>query len=72
MKSGSSWLNALQYNPLDFAEMDHLDPTLKDGHRVLFDRTLNIHVRFQDRYSDVHEISNPEPLNIRVLQLVFN
>jgi len=46
MKSGSSWLNALQYNPLDFAETDHLDPTLKDGHRVLFDRTLNIHVRF--------------------------
>lgn len=40
-------------NPLDFTEIDYLDPALKDGHKVLYDRILNIHIRFQDRFSEV-------------------
>ncbi|CAK84227.1 unnamed protein product (macronuclear) [Paramecium tetraurelia] len=70
MKSGSSWLNAVQLNPLDFAEIDYLDPALKDGHKVLYDRILNINIRFQDRFSEVQELSQPEPIRLRVLQLV--
>ncbi|CAD8209977.1 unnamed protein product [Paramecium pentaurelia] len=69
MKSGSSWLNAVQMNPLDFAEIDYLDPALKDGHKVLYDRILNINIRFQDRFSEVQELSQPEPIRLRVLQL---
>ncbi|CAD8125904.1 unnamed protein product [Paramecium sonneborni] len=70
MKSGSSWLNAVQINPLDFAEIDYLDPALKDGHKVLYDRILNINIRFQDRFSEVQELSQPEPIRLRVLQLI--
>lgn len=70
MRSGSSWLNAGQFNGLDFSEVDKLDPSLKDGHRVLYDRTLSVNIRFQDRFAEIHAINQPEPINIRVLQLV--
>ncbi|CAD8127710.1 unnamed protein product [Paramecium sonneborni] len=70
MKSGSSWLNAVQINPLDFAEIDYLDPALKEGHKVLYDRILNINIRFQDRFSEVQELSQPEPIRLRdIIQL---
>lgn len=65
MKSASNWLQ----NPLDFAEIDYLDPALKEGHRVLYDRVMHINIRFQDRFSEVQELSQPEPIRIRVLQL---
>lgn len=63
MKSASNWLQ----NPLDFAEIDYLDPALKEGHRVLYDRVMHINIRFQDRFSEVQELSQPEPIRIRVL-----
>ncbi|KAM3146606.1 hypothetical protein pb186bvf_001136 [Paramecium bursaria] len=67
MRSGNSWFS--QQNQVDFAEIDFLDPALKEGHRVIYDRVLSVSIKFQDKYSDLQDIPQPENLLFRILLL---
>jgi hypothetical protein len=55
---------------LDFSEIDDFDPSLVDGYRVLYDRELCCHVRYQDKYTECRDMPQPESLTVRVLLMV--
>eukprot|EP01013_Petalomonas_cantuscygni_P029975 TRINITY_DN55892_c0_g1_i1.p1 TRINITY_DN55892_c0_g1~~TRINITY_DN55892_c0_g1_i1.p1 ORF type:complete len:281 (+),score=22.25 TRINITY_DN55892_c0_g1_i1:136-978(+) len=46
-----------------------IDPSLADGHRIIYDREVPVELRTTDASTAVHEPAATEPLRIRVLTL---
>jgi len=42
---------------LDFSEIEDFDPSLSDGSRVLYDRDITTNIRYQDKYTECHEMA---------------
>ncbi|EGR29241.1 hypothetical protein IMG5_160400 [Ichthyophthirius multifiliis] len=56
-------------NSFDFATIDEMDPSLADGHRVVYDREIPFHIRFQKQDVETEDLPNLEPLRTRVFIL---
>eukprot|EP01015_Nassula_variabilis_P016467 TRINITY_DN2526_c0_g1_i1.p1 TRINITY_DN2526_c0_g1~~TRINITY_DN2526_c0_g1_i1.p1 ORF type:complete len:251 (+),score=49.95 TRINITY_DN2526_c0_g1_i1:63-815(+) len=56
-------------NSFDFSAIDEMDPTLHDGNKLIFDRELQFHIRFQEKGLEAQELSSLEPIRVRVLLL---
>lgn len=48
------------FSRLDFTEIDDFDPSLAEGHRVLYDRVIPTYIRYQDKYTEWKDMPNPE------------
>lgn len=53
----------------DFAAIEEMDPSLADGHRIVFDREVPLELRIQDSSSGPQEIGSLEAIRVKVLLL---
>lgn len=53
----------------DFAAIEEMDPSLADGHRIVFDREVPLELRIQDSNSGPQEIGTLEAIRVKVLLL---
>ena len=57
-------------NNFDFSAIDDLDPSLAEGHHVLFDREAPFELRIHDPKTGPQELGTLEAIRIKVLILV--
>jgi len=57
-------------NNFDFTAIDDLDPSLAQGHIVMFDREAPFELRIQDPGHGPQEVGTLEAIRIKVLLLV--
>lgn len=63
-KSEASLLNSF-----DFSAIEEMDPSLADGHHVLYDREVPFELRIQDPSSGPQEVGTLESIRVKVLLL---
>jgi hypothetical protein len=73
VKEGINNLN-MQEEPsllqsFDFAAIEEMDPSLADGHRILYDREVPFELRIQDSTSGPQEVGTLEAIRVKVLLL---
>lgn len=56
-------------NSFDFSAIEEMDPSLADGHRVLYDREVPFELRIQDPSSGPQEVGTLESIRVKVLML---
>jgi hypothetical protein len=56
-------------NSFDFSAIEEMDPSLADGHKVLYDREVPFELRIQDSKSGPQEVGTLEAIRVKVLQL---
>lgn len=56
-------------NSFDFSAIEEMDPSLADGHRVLYDREVPFELRIQDPSSGPQEVGTLESIRVKVLLL---
>lgn len=56
-------------NSFDFSAIEEMDPSLSDGHRVIYDREVPFELRIQDSTTGPHEVGTLEAIKIKVLLL---
>lgn len=56
-------------NSFDFSAIEEMDPSLADGHRVVYDREVPFELRIQDATTGPHEVGTLEAIKIKVLIL---
>lgn len=59
-------------NAFDFSAIDEMDPSLAEGHTVVFDREAPFELRIQDPNSGPQEVGTLEAIRVKILQLVSN
>ena len=57
-------------NAFDFSAIDEMDPSLAEGHTVVFDREAPFELRIQDPNSGPQEVGTLEAIRVKILQLV--
>ena len=63
-KESSSVLNSF-----DFAHIDDLDPSLQDGHKLIYDRDVPFELRIQGENEAPQEVGTLEAIRVKILQL---
>lgn len=58
-----------ELNSFDFSALEEMDPSLSDGHRVLFDREVPFELRIQEVGSGLQEAGTLEAVKTKILQL---
>mmetsp|Transcript_56635 Transcript_56635/g.64916 ORF Transcript_56635/g.64916 Transcript_56635/m.64916 type:complete len:236 (+) Transcript_56635:40-747(+) len=61
--------NANLLNTFDFSEIDSLDPSLSEGFRVIYEKDIPFHIRFED--SDPERPDNELIENIHIKMLIL-
>lgn len=56
-------------NSFDFSAIEEMDPSLADGHRLLYDREVPFELRIQDPSSGPQEVGTLESIRVKVLLL---
>lgn len=56
-------------NSFDFSAIEEMDPSLADGHRVIYDREVPFELRIQDPSSGPQEVGTLESIRVKVLSL---
>jgi hypothetical protein len=56
-------------NSFDFSAIEEMDPSLADGHRVIYDREVPFELRIQDPSSGPQEVGTLEAIKVKVLLL---
>ena len=56
-------------NSFDFSAIEEMDPSLADGHRVIYDREVPFELRIQDIGSGPQEVGTLEAIKIKILVL---
>lgn len=56
-------------NSFDFSAIEEMDPSLADGHRVLYDREVPFELRIQDPSSGPQEVGTLESIRVKLLLL---
>eukprot|EP00350_Pseudokeronopsis_sp_OXSARD2_P006434 CAMPEP_0170556218 /NCGR_PEP_ID=MMETSP0211-20121228/15779_1 /TAXON_ID=311385 /ORGANISM="Pseudokeronopsis sp., Strain OXSARD2" /LENGTH=70 /DNA_ID=CAMNT_0010866409 /DNA_START=70 /DNA_END=282 /DNA_ORIENTATION=+ len=56
-------------NAFDFTAIDEMDPSLSEGHTVLYDREAPFELRIQDSNSGPQEVGTLEAIRVKVLVL---
>eukprot|EP01027_Heterolobosea_sp_BB2_P002876 GEZU01004317.1.p1 GENE.GEZU01004317.1~~GEZU01004317.1.p1 ORF type:complete len:107 (-),score=4.39 GEZU01004317.1:27-347(-) len=64
--SGSSSL----LSTLDFRSLEEMDPSIADGHRLVFDKEVPLELRTQDS-SNNHNEGTLEAIRVKILVMVF-
>jgi hypothetical protein len=54
-------------NAFDFTAIDEMDPSLAEGHGVLYDREAPFELRIQDPNSGPQEVGTLEAIRVKVL-----
>jgi hypothetical protein len=57
-------------NAFDFSAIEEMDPSLAEGHAVVFDREAPFELRIQDPNSGPQEVGTLEAIRVKILQLV--
>ena len=57
-------------NAFDFSAIDEMDPSLAEGHMVVYDREAPFELRIQDPNSGPQEVGTLEAIRVKILQLV--
>jgi len=56
-------------NSFDFSAIEEMDPSLADGHRVIYDREVPFELRIQDPSSGPQEVGTLESIRVKLLIL---
>jgi len=56
-------------NSFDFSAIEEMDPSLADGHRVIYDREVPFELRIQDPSSGPQEVGTLESIRVKLLVL---
>ena len=56
-------------NAFDFSAIDEMDPSLSEGHTIVFDREAPFELRIQDANNGPQEVGTLEAIRVKVLQL---
>ena len=56
-------------NAFDFAAIDEMDPSLADGHRIVYDREVPFELRIQDSDTGPQEVGTLEAIKTKILVL---
>lgn len=56
-------------NAFDFAAIDEMDPSLADGHRIVYDREVPFELRIQDNDTGPQEVGTLEAIKVKILVL---
>ena len=56
-------------NAFDFHAIDEMDPSLADGHRILYDREVPFELRIQDSDTGPQEVGTLEAIKVKILVL---
>lgn len=64
VQSNGSFLDAF-----DFAAIEEMDPSLAEGHRVVYDREVPFELRVQDAETGPQEVGTFEAIRVKVLAL---
>ena len=59
-------------NAFDFSAIEEMDPSLAEGHTVVFDREAPFELRIQDPTSGPQEVGTLEAIRVKILMLVSN
>ena len=57
-------------NAFDFSAIEEMDPSLAEGHTVVFDREAPFELRIQDPTSGPQEVGTLEAIRVKILMLV--
>merc|ERR1719203_2353690 len=61
--------NASFMDQFDFAQMEEMDPSLAEGHRVVYDREVPFELRVQDSETGPQEVGTLEAIRCKILAL---
>jgi hypothetical protein len=56
-------------NSIDFSAIEEMDPSLADGHRILYDREVPFELRIQDPSAGPQEVGTLESIRVKVMLL---
>ena len=56
-------------NAFDFGAIDEMDPSLADGHRIVYDREVPFELRIQDNDTGPQEVGTLEAIKVKILIL---
>ena len=56
-------------NAFDFHAIDEMDPSLADGHRIVYDREVPFELRIQDNDTGPQEVGTLEAIKVKILVL---
>ena len=56
-------------NAFDFNAIDEMDPSLADGHRLVYDREVPFELRIQDNDTGPQEVGTLEAIKVKILVL---
>jgi hypothetical protein len=56
-------------NAFDFHAIDEMDPSLADGHRIVYDREVPFELRIQDNDTGPQEVGTLEAIKVKILSL---
>lgn len=56
-------------NSLDFSAIEEMDPSLADGHHILYDREVPFELRIQDPSAGPQEVGTLESIRVKVMLL---
>jgi hypothetical protein len=56
-------------NSFDFSAIEEMDPSLADGHRIVYDREVPFELRIQDAGTGPQEVGTLEAIKIKVMVL---
>lgn len=57
-------------NAFDFSAIDEMDPSLGEGHTLVYDREAPFELRIQDANNGPQEVGTLEAIRVKLLQLV--
>ena len=57
-------------NAFDFSAIEEMDPSLAEGHTVVFDREAPFELRIQDPNSGPQEVGTLEAIRVKILTMV--
>ena len=55
---------------LDFKPIEDMDPSLTDGHRIMYDREVPFELRTQESAQKPHDVGTLEGVKVKVLEIV--
>ena len=71
MKEGSNDVGQHSVlNAFDFSAIDEMDPSLAEGHHVVYDREAPFELRIQDPNSGPQEVGTLEAIRVKILMMV--
>lgn len=68
-KMNTNESNASLLNAFDFRAIDEMDPSLADGHRLIYEREVPFELRIQESEGGPQEVGTLEAIRVKILLL---